>query len=207
MRQKLLYCTYNKAKFEEISKYIDIEKFILLSPEDLNMNIDVEETGDDYKTNAQLKVQAHLNRLEDEDIIAFSDDTGVEIAALNGEPGIHTRRWNGSRMTDEEVIEYALEKMKDKGNRAAKFITCIAYGSKSNSVQFVFGELLGSILEKEDPKTDRMEGFPFSTIFWVNELQIPLGRLHSERNLYKNFRTHREKAFQQLLDKLTSKTS
>lgn len=207
MKKKLLYCTYNQAKFNEIQKALDLEKFTLLSPDDLNLHIDVEETGSDYKENARLKVAAHLDKLEDRDIIAFSDDTGVEIEALNGEPGVHTRRWNGTRMTDEEIIEYALKRLSGvpETARRAKFVTCIAFGSKNSVIRFSTGELVGKILIEEDSTTDRMEGFPFGTIFWIDELKTTLGKFHASRNdeKFKGFKTHREKALDKFVQEIS----
>ena len=97
-----------KKAFNKLS--IDFE---VISFNDLTYDIpDCDETGSTFKENALLKVRnarAHL-RSADHQIIVIADDSGMEIDSLGGEPGVFTRRWNGQEMTDNEIINYCLNR-------------------------------------------------------------------------------------------------
>lgn len=133
--------------------------------------------------------------MNDKEIIIISDDTGVEIDALDGEPGIHVRRWKGYRMEDEEIINYCLERMNGipRGERGAQFRTIISVGGIGTDSRIFEGTLRGEIIEK--PITLRMEGFPFESIFYIPEYKMMLGEIHQltpEEKQVKGFHSHRE---------------
>jgi len=182
----------------------------IVSPKDLWLDIDVEETGSSLEENSILKAKTYLHAIKN--YIVMADDTGLEIEALNGEPGIHARRWRDgkTRMTDQEVIDYCLYKMKNvpKGKRSARFRTVITLASGSEIKTFD-GILEGEILQKPIPL--RIEGVPFESLFYIPKWKLVLGEVHQmpvEKR--QKFLTHRELAVTKALPsikKLLSLTS
>jgi len=175
MTKKLFYATNNPGKKFEISRYLNYNGIMVTSPEELGINIDIPETGNSLEENAILKVKGYQDLITDKLILA--DDTGLEIDSLHGEPGIHVRRWKDhqNKMTDQEIIEYCIEKMKDipKEKRGAQFRTVIALGKLDGNIEIFEGTLKGYILEK--PSTQRVEGFPFESLFFIPEWDLLLG--------------------------------
>ena len=131
--KKLLYATNNPGKQEEVAKFLGHHDITVLSPNDFGINIDPNESGSSLEENAKIKSDSFLVEVDDPDVIVMADDTGVEIDALGGKPGIHVRRWKGYRMEDEEIIEYCINQMKDvkDGRRGAQFRTVLTIGTKA----------------------------------------------------------------------------
>lgn len=111
---RLFYATTNPGKIFEVGKFLKPFGIDLLGPRDLGLSIEVSEEGSTLEENALLKTHAYLNSGVEYPVLA--DDTGIEIDALGGEPGIHVRRWKDgkTRMTDQDVIEYCLERAVEK---------------------------------------------------------------------------------------------
>lgn len=198
--KKLLYATGNSGKIFEVGKLLKFYGIEIVSPKDLKIEIDVPETGKTLEENASLKVQAYLKAVG-EDIVVMADDTGAEIQALGGEPGIHVRRWKDKKteMTDREILDYAMERLEGvpPEKRTANMRTIIALGTKKDGIELFEGVIHGLILEKPVSKYN-MEGFPFESIFFIpawGEGGLVLGEVHrmsSEKK--KKYLTHREKA-------------
>src|SRR3989339_982306 len=108
----IVYATTNPGKFTEVAKLFAGHGIAIKSAADYKVDIDVNETGTTLEENAILKAEAYRDAIKD-DVIILGDDTGLEIDALGGEPGIKVRRWKGYNMTDEEIITYALERLKN----------------------------------------------------------------------------------------------
>jgi XTP/dITP diphosphohydrolase len=199
MRQ-LLYATTNPGKMTEVRKLCEPVGIAVLSPADLGLSLDVTETGDSLEENAILKARAYLDHLDGGEVVVVGDDTGVEIDALNGEPGIHVRRWTGQRMTDEAIIATCLHRLAGipPELRGAQFRTVFAVGVPGGDMTLFDGTLRGVILEQPDPL--RIEGFPFESIFYVPEWGMLLGAAHQLPAADKaRFVTHRERALRQAL--------
>ncbi len=193
--------TSNKGKQKEIERFAKLysDNVTLLFPERSNA-LDVEESGSTFEENALIKVQAYQASIGDNSLHYVGDDSGVVIPALGGEPGVHTRRWAGYEMTDEEILRYCLDKMDGlKGDeRKAIFKTVLAAVSPDGSTNYFRGEMPGRILE-EPLKTEPQPGFPFRSIFWVDGIDLPIYKLHTlSADERKNFLSHREKAFKSL---------
>lgn len=203
MPRKLLYATSNPGKLGEVGKILAHHNIDILNPEDLSIDLDPEETGNSLEENALIKFDAYIAHLNDTELVIMTDDTGVEIDALGGEPGIHVRRWKGYRMEDEEIINYSLERMMGvvKEKRGAQFRTVIAVGTSRDDVRTFDGILRGEIVEKPIPL--RISGFPFESIFMIPQYQMMLGEIHQlspEEKANKGFHSHREKAILNALD-------
>ncbi len=203
--KKLLYATSNPGKLQEVTLQLAEYNIKVYSPSDFNLTIDVEESGTSLEENALLKLKAYL-KFVPQNVVVMADDTGVEIDALNGEPGIRVRRWKGYRMEDEEIIQYCMERMENipKEKRGAQFRTVIALGQKNNDSYIFDGILRGIIVEK--PISLRIKGFPFESIFYIPEYQMMLGDLHQlpqKEKIHRHLFSHREKAIQAALPTIT----
>lgn len=203
MSKELFYATNNPGKKYEVSKHLSQSEITIKTPDDYGLNIDVPENGNSLKENATLKVKAYSKLVNDKLIIA--DDTGLEIDALNGEPGIHVRRWKDkeNRMTDQEIIDYCIEKMKDvpKKERGAQFRTVLALNVPGKEVEFFDGILRGYILE--EPSTFRVEGFPFESLFFVPEWNMLLGDARQLPAMEKErLLNHRESAIDKAIPRI-----
>ena len=192
--KQILYATTNPGKLAEVQTVLKHHSLDVIGPQDLGLTIDVEESGSTLEENARLKTKAYL-QLVDRKNIVFADDTGLEIDALGGEPGITVRRWKGYKMSDEEIISYTLERLKDipAGKRGAQFHTVIAVGYDSQPIKYFHGFFRGEILET--PRPERIAGMPFFPLFYLPSLKTSLGEFH-ELPIAEQLKspTHRELA-------------
>src|SRR3989339_1727442 len=156
----IVYATTNPGKFTEVSKLFAGHGVTIKSPADYQVKIDVAETGTSLEENAILKAEAYRDAIKD-NVIVLGDDTGLEIDALGGEPGIKVRRWKGYKMTDDEIIAYAMERLKDvpETKRTAHFRTVIAVAKRGEETRTFSGILPGRIVTEPHPY--REEGLPF----------------------------------------------
>lgn len=203
--RSLVYATSNPGKVYEVSRHLEPSGFQVTTPFDRGVSIEVEEAGESLEENALLKARACREALTTSDLI-FADDTGLEIDALGGEPGIYVRRWRDrqTEMTDQELIEYTLERLADvpKGKRTAQFRTVIAVSWPDGREALVEGVLPGEITTK--PADYHIKGLPFEGLFYVPEWGKLLGdtrQLNPEEKA--PYLSHRERAVQQLLKLLS----
>lgn len=196
MAREVVYATNNPGKLWEVGQFLQRFGITLQSPRDMGVSIDVEETGSTLEENALLKVEALHQLLPDSIII--SDDTGVEIDALNGAPGIYVRRWKDHKneMTDEEIVAHCMQLMQGVSAeaRGAQFRSVVAVAHKSLPESVVFsGTLRGSIALEPGPHT--IEGFPFEAIFYIPEWDLMLWEAHEKAAQGETgYLTHRERA-------------
>ena len=202
----IVFATENKGKIAEVQRFASDFGVEILSPSEAGLIAqDVEETGGTYEENARLKVQAYVNQPAAKDVIIVGDDTGIEIEALHGEPGLHTRRWLGYRMTDDEIYGYTMGRLHDipDGKRTATFKSTVAYSINGSDIEIVTGELQGRIVK--DPMLDATarEGVPFRRLFVVTEddMEIPLWKFE-DLPLAQRPLSHREKSFKKLFENL-----
>lgn len=203
MMRPLLYATTNPGKVMEIRKLMQGFGLDMLAPQDVGLDLDVPEDGATLEDNARLKAQATLDALAAQgrdDVVVMADDTGLEIDALDGEPGIHVRRWAGYLMTDEAIIDLCLAKLAGVplAQRGAQFRTVIALGASGVPLALFDGTLRGVILEEPAPL--RIAGFPFESLFYVPEWGTLLGEIYQLPAAQKAaFVTHRELAVRRAL--------
>ncbi len=203
MTRTLLYATQNPGKLMEMRALAATMDLEIAAPGDLGVSVDVPEDGATLEENAIQKALAYLSALDGADVVVLGDDTGVEIDALDGEPGIHVRRWNGTRMTDEEIITLCMTRMAGvpAGQRGAQFRTVFAIAAPGDVLHLYDGTLRGVILEEPDPL--RIEGFPFESVFYVPEWGRLLGEQYTlPPDEKKNCVTHRERALRNALPRL-----
>jgi len=153
---KLVFATNNKDKIKEVKALLgnDID---ILSLADINCAEEIEETEATIEGNAKLKAD-YITKKYGYD--CFADDTGLEVDALNGEPGVMSARYAGENVTYEDNVQKMLGEMSGKTSRKAQFRTVIALNLKDK--QYLFeGMCKGEILEQE--QGDR--GFGYDPIF------------------------------------------
>lgn len=165
--QKLLIATRNPGKFKEFKNFLSDLSLKLVSLNDLGIKDDIEENGKTYSENSKEKAlfYAKLSKLP-----VIADDGGIEIAALNFEPGIKTRRWFGYEATDEELINHMIKVAKElpKNNRTAYFKTVVTLAMPDGKFFQEPGEVKGIIAEK--PLLKHLKGYPFRSFFYLPEI-------------------------------------
>ncbi|MFN8315005.1 MAG: RdgB/HAM1 family non-canonical purine NTP pyrophosphatase [Chitinophagales bacterium] len=187
---QLLFATSNVNKVKEIQSFLP-EGFSLLGLNDIGFSGDIPETADTIEGNSLLKAQfiaENYNR------ICFSEDTGLEVVALNGRPGVRTARYAGEQACNQDNISLVLKEMNAITERKARFKTVISFFDGNEFKQFE-GICNGSIATEVKGN----DGFGYDPIF------IPDGevRTFAEMTLAeKNKFSHRKKAFNQFLEYL-----
>lgn len=165
--KRLLIATHNPGKLKEFQVFLADVPFTCVSLADVGITEDVDEDGTTYEENSQKKA---LFFAQKSGLPALADDGGLEISALNGAPGIHSRRWLGHRGTDEELLEH-LQKV-SKGlpddNRTAHFKTVVTLALPEGTMWSVQGEVAGIIAKK--PLEKQAKGYPYRSFFFLPEL-------------------------------------
>lgn len=190
---KLVFATNNQHKFQEINKKLE-NKIELLSLNDLDFHDEIPESHETIEENAKEKAQFIYNRYH---INCFADDTGLEIDALNGRPGVYSARYAGETCSFEDNMKKVLLEMTGISNRKAKFRTIIALVEEGNTHYFegiVHGNILGS------PRGH--EGFGYDPVFQPEGFD----KTFAEMTLHdKNKISHRALALNKLIEYLNNK--
>lgn len=166
--KKLLIATHNVGKLQEIKDFLSDLDVEIVSLSDLGITEDVEEDGTTYEENSRKKALFYT-RLTG--LPTISDDGGLEIEALGGQPGIKSRRWLGHVASDDELIEHLKKVSKDlpDENRRAKFATVVSLATPSGEVFSQRGEISGEIAKT--PLVNRSEGLPYRSFFYIPNLK------------------------------------
>jgi XTP/dITP diphosphohydrolase len=185
-RRKLLLATNNQGKAREYRSLLHGIPFDIVLPADENITAEVEETGTSYEENASLKAttSARLSSL-----LTLGDDSGLEVDALGGEPGIRSARYAGAGASDIDRNNYLLEKLKDvpENKRTARFVCIIAIAIPNGKNTLFRGECRGLITNAPRGK----EGHGYDPVFYVPELEKTMAELTMEE---KNRVSHRARA-------------
>lgn len=185
--QKLLIGTKNKAKINELSKFLSDLPFQIVSLKDINLPDNVEEDGATYLENSQKKALYYAKK---SGLPTISDDGGLEIVALDYKPGVRSRRWLGHEATDEELINHLtkVSKQLPANNREAYFKTVVSFALPNGDIWSKEGEIKGIIAEK--PLNSKTKGYPYRSFFFLpqinkfyheNELSPEEAELHNHR--------------------------
>lgn len=168
---KLLIATKNPGKFAEFKVLLSDLPIKLLSLKDLKINNEVNEDGQTFKENAIKKAGEYCQISH---LPTLADDGGLEIDALGGEPGVHSRRWFGHKMTDQELIQAVIEKMKHVPDRkrTASMRTVIALalpGPPNRRVREKVKTFEGKIrvIIARQPSKKVLVGYPFRSFVYL----------------------------------------
>ena len=184
---KLIFATNNQHKVDEIRHAID-SSFELLSLKEAGINIDIPEPHDSLEANATEKSRA-IYQLTNTN--CFSEDTGLEVAALNGEPGVKSARYAGDGKSFDKNIDKLLANLEGKTDMSAHFRTVISLILDGEEFQFE-GVCRGQIIRERKGEN----GFGYDPVF------IPVGsnKTFAEMDLQeKDLYSHRAKATQKLV--------
>jgi len=188
---KIIFASHNQNKVKEIQNLLGNE-IQLLSLTELGLEEDIPETANTIEGNSLLKAKYIWEKYQ---MTCFADDTGLEIEALNGEPGVFSARYAGDRKNDDANIDKVLSKLSGHENRNARFKTVITLINEGQEFQFT-GIVNGEIGSEKIGQN----GFGYDPIF-VPEKQ---GKTFAEMTLNeKNLFSHRARAFQQLVNFIT----
>jgi XTP/dITP diphosphohydrolase len=183
----LLIATRNLGKLHEYSMIFAGLDIKLHTLQDLGIDEEVDETGTTFAYNAELKARAYLQL---SGMPTLADDSGLEVAALNGEPGVYSARYGG--LTGAAQLDYLLQKMEGVPfhQRLARFVCVIVLAHPDGRMEFAEGTLAG-VIDHEPRGTG---GFGYDSIFYVLDEHKTLAELTLEQ---KNAISHRAMATQE----------
>ena len=190
---KLVLASQNRGKLREMEAILSRYGIEVCLQSDLGVQVDVEETGATFEENSRLKAQAVF---EATGLAAIADDSGLEVDALGGAPGVYSARYGGDACADDEARnDLLLRNLEGVENRTARFVSAITCVMPDGCVLTARGECEGVILH------ERMGtgGFGYDPLFYVPEEGESFASLPAER---KNRISHRARAlerFEQLL--------
>ena len=198
MNYEIILATNNKHKLKEVREILSPHNIIVYGLSDLNIKLpEVEENGKTYAENALIKAKA-VQAFTTMPVI--SDDSGLEIEAMNNQPGLHSARFAEEKGGHDKAIQYILDYLKDKGNRKAKFYCDIVLVNEEEKPLLFEGIVDGEI--SKEPKGE--SGFGYDPIFFCKETGKTYAEMSEEE---KNKASHRGKALKKLLTylKITGK--
>ncbi len=185
---QLVFASSNKNKISEIQSMLP-ETIQILSLEAIGCHEEIPETAATIEGNAILKANYISNKYGYD---CFADDTGLEVAALNGEPGVFSARYAGEQRNSDDNMNKLLDNLSDKNNRKAQFKTVIALNINGKQ------ELFTGIAEGEiTPEKTGTKGFGYDPIFQPLGYKETFAELSLE---IKNEISHRGKATQKLIN-------
>ncbi|MFD2098322.1 non-canonical purine NTP diphosphatase [Flagellimonas iocasae] len=191
---KLVFATHNDHKLKEVQQLLP-RSIELLSLKDINCFDEIPETGQTLEENAQIKADFVTQTYG---LDCFSDDTGLLVDALNGEPGVYSARYAGEQKNAQDNMAKLLSELVGKENRQAHFKTAIHLNLNGKSYAFD-GIVEGTItIDKQGSG-----GFGYDPIFKPEGFDETLGELPAET---KNAISHRGRAIQKLVTFLKNKT-
>ena len=168
----LLLATNNVHKLDELRQILARLPVVLVSPRQLALDVEVAETGGTFEENAVLKASAFARAAG---LPALADDSGLEVDALSGEPGVHSRRFAGEHASDADRIAAVLERLKDVPDerRAARFRCVMAVATPQALIGTVEGRCEGWIAGQ--PRGGH--GFGYDPIFWLPDRSRTMAEL------------------------------
>ena len=193
---KIVFATNNVHKLEEIREILG-PSFEIVSLSDIGCHEDIPETGETIEENAHQKV-AYIAEKYDHD--CFADDTGLEVFALNGEPGVHSARYaEGTDHDSEANMAKLLRKLENNNNRDARFRTCISLIQKGTDGKYHEVQCEGEVRGHIATEKHGTEGFGYDPIFVPDGYDKSFAELGEE---VKNKISHRARAVKKLADYL-----
>ena len=186
----LLIGTHNDGKFKEISKLLS-KKIKKISPKSLRIKAP-RETGKTFKSNSELKANFFFKKSK---LVSLSDDSGLEIHALEKKPGIYSARWARRSGSFKKAMIRILAKIKNKKNRRARFICSLSIRLNKKKLITSVGIINGHI----SFKILGTKGFGYDPIFIPNNSKLTFGQISVRKKMKID---HRSIAFKKLRRKL-----
>jgi XTP/dITP diphosphohydrolase len=186
--QQLIFATNNSNKIKEIKAVLK-GKFDIITLEEAGIDIDIPEPHDTLEANAFEKARVIYGLTEKN---CFGEDTGLEVQALNNEPGVRSARYAGEKRSFKDNIKLLLTNLQQEENRKARFRTVISLILKGEAYQFE-GVCKGRITTEEKGNN----GFGYDAVFIPADSNKTFAEMNMEE---KNKYSHRKKAMQKLID-------
>ncbi|MBK7524924.1 MAG: RdgB/HAM1 family non-canonical purine NTP pyrophosphatase [Saprospiraceae bacterium] len=190
---ELIFATKNINKSSELKEILHGTNYKVLDLNDLGFNGEIDESGSTIHDNAKIKA-FYLYEMTQKP--SLSEDTGLEVDELEGEPGVYSARYAGLQRSDADNVNKLLEKMKQVSDRSAQFRTVIALATSENVFYFE-GIVRGKIAESPMGHG----GFGYDPVFIPEGYDKTFGELSKE---IKNKISHRAKALEKLIEFLTT---
>ncbi len=184
---QLVFATNNRHKLEEVAAKID-GRIQLLTLDDIGCYDDIAETGLTFRDNASIKSSFIYNNYK---LNCFGDDSGLEIDALNGEPGVYSARYAGTHGNHDANISKVLENLNGVANRNAGFRTVISL-IWNGEEHFFEGTIKGTIRHERSGS----HGFGYDPIFQPDGYDMTFAEMSLDE---KNRISHRAKAVEKLI--------
>ena len=189
---KFVLATHNPGKLKEMGDILARFGVEVVSPKDLGITVDVEETGATFAENAMLKAKAICAAAK---LPAIADDSGLCVDALNGGPGVYSARYGGEGLDDKGRYMLLLNSMRGQPTRAAHFACAIACVFPNGDELTAEGRCDGTIAFAPTGEG----GFGYDPVFFVPELKKTFGQLTAEE---KSAISHRGRALAVFVEKL-----
>ena len=193
-KRRLLLATTNQGKAREIESYLEDLNIEILSLKELGQSEPFSETGTTFDENARGKSLFYSMNWEG---LTLAEDSGLEIEALNGEPGVLSARYSGEQATDEKNNQKVLERMKEvpSEKREARFVSCMVLSQKGKIITEI-KESVEGVITFEEKGT---HGFGYDPLFYYPPLKKTFAELLPEE---KNEVSHRGRALKKLKEYL-----
>ncbi len=203
-QRDLLIATTNPHKIEEFREILGDLPYRLVSPRDIGLDIEVEETGTTFAENARLKAIAYADA---SGLLALADDSGLEIDALGGEPGVYSARWAGEGVSYPERFQMLFARLAGvpPEKRTARYRCAIAIAEPAP--RGLIGEVDGTLegLIAEEPRGTG--GFGYDPIFYVPEKGRTVGEMSAEEKHRISHRARAAAAARKVLDALSAQAA
>lgn len=184
--EDLVIASNNKGKINEFK--VIFPEYNVIGISELIEDFDVEETGETFEENAKLKSEAAARALNKR---VIADDSGLEVFALNGEPGVYSARYAGEGKDDDANIDKLLENLDNELDRRARFVCLVSMSAPGEETQLFEGIIEGEITLNKIGEN----GFGYDPIFYVDEKNKTMAQISPED---KNEISHRAKAIEKL---------
>jgi len=191
--KKLIFATHNQNKVHEVNAVCS--KFKIISLAELNYNEDIAETEDTFAGNALLKAR-HVFEVYKTPV--FADDSGLEVVALHGAPGVYSARYAGAEKNHSKNNNKLLNELRHQSNRAAQFKTVIAY--KNAEIELLFEGIVKGTIARQIIGTG---GFGYDPLFIPQGYTKSFGELPQEVKLRLSHRSRAIAKLQQYLNSIT----
>ena len=193
-KRRLLLATTNQGQAREIESYLEDLNIEILSLKELGQSEPFSETGTTFDENARGKSLFYSMNWED---LTLAEDSGLEIEALNGKPGVLSARYSGEQATDEKNNQKVLERIKEvpSEKRKARFVSCMVLSQKGEVITKI-KESVEGVITFEEKGT---HGFGYDPLFYYPPLKKTFAELQPEE---KNKVSHRGRALKKLKEYL-----
>ncbi|SCS47376.1 XTP/dITP diphosphatase [Staphylococcus caeli] len=184
--EDIVIASNNKGKINDFK--VIFPDFNVIGISEIIEDFDVEETGDSFEANAKLKSEAAAKALNKR---VIADDSGLEVFALNGEPGIYSARYAGEDKDDDANIEKLLTNLGSETDRSAQFVCVISMSAPGEETVQFKGTVQGEITLSKIGE----HGFGYDPVFYLDDKNKTMAQLTAEE---KSAVSHRGKAIEKL---------